>query len=502
MGAFEIAKIIAKPIIEDLYNLAKSKVNTNKDSKLKINLENHILEVLNWSQEIQFFGMSEAVSTENCTINLSYDIPRKFRSYSINKIQDEIDLLLSPNNILILGDPGSGKTTTLKRIALNLLLKEALDPVMDKYQYPILIKARDINDGNCNIFDLISSKIILLQKKSINDEKPYDYIATPKDSDFKNNCSKEDLIPQIINETGALILIDGLDEVSPNEQNLLEKSMSELALKLSNSKIIATCRSGSYTKFISRFNLCEVCPLTENQIENIINKWSTNPEEFKNGLKKFPYHDTSNRPLFLNQLIILYNNYGYFPEEPSEVYKKIIDLMLRNWDSNRDVSRKSKYSVFNPDKKLLFLSATAYHLTYKIKSKVFTSKELVKVYEMICVKFSLPREEAVMVANEIESHSGIIAKTSDNNYEFCHLSLQEYLSALYIASDPVGKQLYLYLNSYPAPVAVAIALTSYPENLMAYIFFEKQFAPLLDEKTVKIILSRLYSENPMFSPSR
>ena len=67
----------------------------------------------------------------------------------------------------------------------------------------------------------------------------------------------------------------------------------------------------------------------------------------------------------------------------------------------------------------------------------------------------------------METHTGIIVATGFERFEFAHLSIQEFLCANYISRSPYPDLLKSYLSDYPAPVAVACALSSNPSLFFA-----------------------------------
>ena len=151
-----------------------------------------------------------------------------------------------------------------------------------------------------------------------------------------------------------------------------------------NCKIIVSCRSGDYNQQIEGFNVVEICPLDRSQKYEIANKWLKEPSEFLGNIENCPYSDLSDRPLFLTQLIVIYDNQGYLPDQPSAVYKKMVSLMLEYWDFQRGVKRRSAYAFFTPERKLEFLAAMSYQLTYQSRLKVFREMDLINAYSAFC----------------------------------------------------------------------------------------------------------------------
>ncbi len=247
------------------------------------------------------------------------------------------------------------------------------------------------------------------------------------------------------------------------------------------------------------FTVLELCPLSEEQIYSIKDKWlGTEDTTFIGELKRLPYYDVADRPLLLTQLLFIYHHYGYLPDQPSQIYQKLVNLLLEDWDAERNIRRDSRYSGFDPGKKAEFLSSLAYRLTYPELKTNFKEVDLIKVYLSICARFRLPEDEAIKVAREIQTHNGILLAGPRNTYEFCHLSLQEYLCAEYIVRSPLETQSIEILSNYPAPLAVAVALSSNPSYWFGNFILQFRNLSTFAEGNMASFLSRVLVENPDF----
>jgi len=513
----KLVEILLSETIKSIFDYVK-KMDLSKFLKkdiLEPNLNNHINEIYNWSKQVQLFGMTESLSTIDNTIKLNLNtIPRSFRSLiKETKQTDEIELIESENNYIILGDPGSGKTTTLKRICQNVLLNNPLSE-LGIWQFPILLVLKRYYTKDNTLSNIIADKLgITYEVKRIEEKIERNYNSkklTPQEiqSQFEikvrieywlGNRKLEEIIPEILNEANAILFIDGIDEIQYDLREKLDKEITELSLKLSGSKIIATCRSGDYNKQIEGFNVVEICPLSHSDILDITKKWCPDWKLFHESIKELPYYDLTNRPLFLIQLIIFYNNMDYLPEQPSEVYARIINLLIEKWDYEQGVKRKSKYSKFYPPQKIKFLSALSYYLTFSIKAKVFSENDLIKSYNSIYQRFALPISQSSIVARELESHTGIIVKSGDQ-FEFSHLSLQEYLTANHIVSEPFPALISNYIREYPAPLAIAVVLSSNSSDYFSSIILNSNYSEF-EAEGLRSFLYRLSIEKPYFSES-
>jgi len=120
---------------------------------------------------------------------------------------------------------------------------------------------------------------------------------------------------------------------------------------------------------------------------------------------------------------------------------------------------------------------------------------------LICKRFNLPASDADAVCREIESHTGIIVKTTYDTYEFYHKSLQEYLVAEHLSRLRDIPSAVGLLRDCPNELAIAVALSSDPTDWFCGLFRYKGHE--LQPKRVKprpewlvVFLSRLAYENP------
>jgi hypothetical protein len=111
-------------------------------------------------------------------------------------------------------------------------------------------------------------------------------------------------------------------------------------------------------------------------------------------------------------------------------------------------------------------------------------------------------DEADQVAEELESHIGIIIKSSFHKFEFSHLAIQEYLCAYYIVNAPFNDKINEYLKEYPSPLALSISLSSDPVSWFYELVLKINsiIHDLSDRTRISTqLLNRLIIETPYFS---
>lgn len=205
--------------------------------------------------------------------------------------------------------------------------------------------------------------------------------------------------------------------------------------------VVLTSRSATFTRKPDGFFVFEIEPLHTYQQQKLIDNWFGSSQnrirtaaDFEAAIADVPYKDLRTRPLTLANLCIVFEKYGYLPPSPVTIYRKIVQLLLEEWDSERGVTRYSRYAGFDAARKLDFLAALSYEMdVVRGSGASFSTGNLEEAYREICDRFHLPSEQAMTVAAEIESHSGLLVRTGVDTFEFSHKSLQEYLTAEYIS---------------------------------------------------------------------
>lgn len=449
-------------------------------------ISEHLEMVAGWATNIAFRDLrGTRALTENFVdldIELGYlATRRRTSSASTRRISD---LIMALGNVVLLGDAGAGKTTSLKRFALELLRPETQ---RSGHQLPVLVVLRDLRRDATLITMLLETFGVKLK---------YDRRLS---STEKHNAAIQALV-HVLSNASATILVDGLDELS---RGVREKVVSDLRSLLARSRkfrIVLTCRTADFSYSLDRAEVYVLEPLSDAQIKEFVNRW-LGPEsgaELLAQIRQTPYGGSEVLPLTLAHLCAIYQRTGSVPEKPRTVYRKIVRLLLEEWDEQRSLKRASEYANFEVDRKEDFLRAIAYQLTLNRRSVVFDHWSLESAYGEICEHFGLPKSAARTVVREVESHTGLIVQASYDSYEFAHKSLQEYLTAEYILRLP--RHPYESVVRLPNEMALATALSSDPN---AYLFSVVRAATAQPEQLRDFtapFLRRLLVEKVDFSP--
>lgn len=509
INSYALRKILDRILIEGnkLFGTEESRiVLSSEQTEQKIHF--HLNKVLNWSKEISFRDMEEAKSTTETYVDLdfyltplklSHDGNKPKKIYSIKELFNSTD-----KNIILLGQPGAGKTTSMKYISNLIFYDEEFQ--RGKIKYPFLIRLREFDredeiDINSIIYDILG---ILIWIETDKEDKKGE-IFTEKKLIKKHHISQNIelvnfFLSKYLDELQVLLIIDGLDEVPFSSRDKIIKDTSRLCLSLKQSKIILTSRVGDFNYKVDNSKEFEICPLGDNQIKSFTKRWlkGESNKELLMQLKDSPFYDTTMRPLTLAHLCAIYEREKSIPKKPKTVYRKIINLLLEEWDHQNSVIRKSRYSNFEVDRKFEFLANLAYRLNITLNKTVFTRNDFQDIYLEICENFSLPKFESQRVAEELETHSGLFVQSGYDNFEFAHISMQEYLSAEYIVRLP-NIPYDRILLSHPHEIAISVVISSNSSfYFSAFCLVYLESFPISHEFT-KAFIGRLILEKVDFN---
>lgn len=484
--------------IKTIKNTKFNLISTKQD--IENSLNTHLQGVKNWSEEISFADLKKSKAISDVFIDLDLFVyPRRIRMDDkevIDRIQLANLFKIEKDHIALLGQPGSGKTTSMKHICQSILLDEAFYPEI--FDFPILIQLRDFNRLPKNtdskkslifttLFDILGFK---LQSKVDLDEE-------------QTRKIKEKIVTEVLNKLKALVIFDGFDELQfYNRRETVLHELTQLTKYVETSRIIVTSRTADFHYSIEKLSVFELCPLSDIQIEYFAHKWLRDREssdKFLNAIKKSPFYDTTIRPLTIAHLCAIFERIGKIPDKPKTVYKKIINLLLEEWDEQKNIKRQSSYSSFEVDRKFEFLANLAYSLTTSNFNVSFTRKDLEHAYFKIFQDFDLDKNEVIKVVTELESHTGLFVQAGYHQYEFAHKSLQEYLTAEYIVKLPIIPNQRGILIRLPEELAIAVTISSSPSAYFVELVTNRFIPNSFNYKFIKSFINRLIVEKPDFN---
>lgn len=358
----------------------------------------------------------------------------------------------SPHAVLI-GDPGSGKTTFL-RFAAQVLARSLLtkDPSLaarelgldagsaDEIPFPVLVRL---------------SRFAEFLGDHPDDSCPADapeHLLRYLEFDLKgrNLSLPDDYLRRRVTSGGGFLLLDGLDEVPGALRTRVGAIVGELVATAPTdppNRHLITCRTRAYRGLARLGGLpaYPLAPFEADQVAAFVRGWSRalfqvrqlavadsaqeDAERYETELlKAIRSHENvgpmTESPLMLTMLAVVHWSQKKLPERRNELYEEAVKYLLE--------SRKD-HSVFPAPQRREALQALALAM-FTDQEGVQRSLGLLEAGRAVAPLLQASEPEARAFLDEEALQSGLLVSRTEGEVEFWHLSFQEYLAALELAT--------------------------------------------------------------------
>jgi predicted NACHT family NTPase len=325
--------------------------------------------------------------------------------------------------LMVLGGPGIGKSTFLRKIGLEAL---KLDGYIQRKCIPVFLELKKFREETLDI----EQEIV----------KEFDICQFP---------AAAALVKSALDEGKLLILLDGLDEVPSRNLDKVIDHIENFVDKYSQNSFVASCRIAAYRSSFRRFRDVTIADFDDDQIEQFIKRWFSSTEdqslevaekywEMLNQSEHKATKELAQTPLLLTFLCLIYDRKQMLPSKRSTLYGNALDIILYEWSAQKRIGRDSFHEKLYPDLEKILLAEIAYE-SFR-QDELFFSKETITTHisNFLADTIENPKylnADAVLTAIVVQQ--GILVKRATDAYSFSHLTLQEYLTAQHI----VEKQL-------------------------------------------------------------
>ncbi|MDJ0508003.1 MAG: NACHT domain-containing protein [Crocosphaera sp.] len=390
---------------------------------------------------LNVLGMGKPVSLESVytKVNFRPETLRGFESLEAQEtvfrkraLQDEetrlgMTVAKETDYLMVLGGPGTGKSTFLRKLGLEALKGEKGEYI--KGYIPVLLELRELK----------YKEVDLVEKIGI---------------EFKN-CGLEkyqECTQELLNQGKLLILLDGLDEVPTEWMAEISTKIKNLVDTYSKNRFVASCRIAAFRNFHSfqRFNQVVIADFDDEQVEAFINNWFASHSQPEWGQQCWEKLSSENykatkeltrTPLLLTLICLLFRKTGQFPANKYTVYERTLKVLLEEWDASKEITRQRIYKELDTRRKELMLAQIAYD-NFVDNVLFFPGREIAKQIERVLGKM-LPKDTIIdgrVVLREVELQHGILVERQGDIYSFSHLTLQEYLTMVHIFDEDLLDQ--------------------------------------------------------------
>lgn len=404
-----------------------------------------------------------------------------------------LELLNRYPRLVLLGDPGSGKSTFVNFVALCLggealahpdanlkLMTAPLPEEKDREREKEKEKPQPQPWGHGVLLPLR----VVLRDFAVRGLPPAGERATAKHLwDFISDELRAATLGEYVEvqqkellSQGGLLLLDGLDEVPEADQRRaqIKQAVEDFAATFRKCRVLVTSRTYAYQKQDWRLNGFEVAvlaPFTEAQIRAFAEHWyahiaplrNLSAEAAQGGaalLQRAIFNsarlrELAERPLLLTLMASLHAwRGGSLPEKREELYADAVDLLLDQWERPKTVRDAHGREQRQPslaewlkadrDQVRSLLNELAYRAHATQPAQQTGTADLLES-ELVAGLLRLRRPDAKVDVAELVDYlsqrAGLLLPRGTGIYTFPHRTFQEYLAACYLTDHDYPDQI-------------------------------------------------------------
>jgi formylglycine-generating enzyme required for sulfatase activity len=388
-----------------------------------------------------------------------------------------LDMLNQHKHLVILGDPGSGKSTFVNFVAWCLAGENIQNPYANIERLTTPLPDDEGKDQkNRQRWDhgvLVPVRIILR-----------DFVVCGLEKTGQKACADNllqyieimlkgaalgDYIPILKKElttTGGLIMLDGLDEVpeANNRRVVMKEIIDDFKSAFHKCRILVTSRTYAYQKQDFRIKgLTETAlsPFTSGQIRRFVDMWYAHIGELKRksasdaqgraeSLKYAIFHndrirELADRPLILTLMSSLHAwRGGSLPDKREELYANTVELLLDWWQKETVIKDENgKYQLIQPsllewlqtdrDRVREVIEELAYN-AHKQQPEISGTADISEndLISGITRVSNNPEVRPLRLIEFLRDRAGLLISRGIGVYTFPHRTFQEYLAACFL----------------------------------------------------------------------
>lgn len=396
--------------------------------------------------------------------------------------------------LVLLGDPGSGKSTFVNFVALCLAGEELgrSEANLDCLTAPLPDNDGDDQDERqpWSRGKLLPVRVILrdfaarglpLPNQPATAESLWQFI----EADLKS-CALGDYAPHLrreLLEQGGLLLLDGLDEVpeADRRREQIKHAVEDFARTFSRCRVLVTSRTYAYQQQAWRlpgFAEAVLAPFSTGQIRRFVDRWYAHIAQVRHLhtddaqgraelLKRAIFSSDrlralAERPLLLTLMASLHAwRGGSLPEKREELYADTVSLLLDWWERQR-VVRDAQGTVVMMQPSLAewlrvdrekvrgLLNELAYQAHAGQPDLVGTADIPEEKLVSGLVRLSEnPDVKPARLVEYLRDRAGLLVPRGVGVYAFPHRTFQEYLAACYLTDHDYPDELARLVRNDP-----------------------------------------------------
>lgn len=409
-------------------------------------------------------GLAEVYTALDTTELEHVEREEELRQFLAEAAQDESQRIPAQATVnrearlVVLGDPGSGKSTFVKHLAYTLAQANLADDPASWLErmvpwdhgplLPVWVELRALAAYAEETGRKAANLLLGYLQHNLEEWELSDFWPT---------------LDKIIRDGDEvlLVLLDGLDEVPADLRSGIVRAMQDFADRYRCHRYVVTCRPYAYIDQACQmqgFKEVTLAPFSAKQIDQFITTWyrklalrgrlSSREVEHRAGklqraVQRRDLRELAQRPLLLTVMTLLNTFRGQLPQDRTELYASTIDLLLHRWEARTGEEEGIVERLDISQLKMSDLEAGLYAVAFHVHSEIGEANgtTAADVDEADLRKWLAPYlgndwNKAGEFVDYIRKRAGLLIRHKRNAYTFPHRTFQEFMAACHLLNMP------------------------------------------------------------------
>ena len=405
-----------------------------------------------------------------------------------------LEVVSQNSRLVLLGDPGSGKSTFLNHLSLCLanhhlhsdsgwLERLPTWPAQLATLIPITVTLRffvrdlieglrqrvlsRLNDPERKAAEGLELDDFVLQfRRDLpppNARLLWDFLCKTLDGNVAGPCVAA-LQAALAHPAGhSLVFLDGLDEVPTDEiRELVRDTVLDFTRWHPHARLVVTCRVLSYQQRQWRLlNLPEanLTPFRDDQVQSFIARWyeahvsagfpadeaQRRQADLERALPERPeLRELAHNPMMLTVMALLHTYHGRLPEHRALLYQSVVELLLHRWDDvqqsdnligMQQLLRQAGADGNDLQRALWRVAYEAHTEGRRAAGDATADLSRHTLHQALRFLSRGSYDWAEKAIETIQERAGLLVAKSTHVFSFPHRSFQEYLASAHLADD-------------------------------------------------------------------